>query len=99
MCARNVVFDAVADLTMIAEVIDGLQRHGVYGVRANQFLSVKHIAIGWILGAGAGPERTLDMCTCMLERLEARRAEDALKVVVHQAGIGDSCFALQRLEF
>src|SRR2546422_11121564 len=47
-CIRlgNVVLDAVTHLTMIAEVLDGLQRHRINRMGANEFLCIQYITIG-----------------------------------------------------
>jgi len=52
---RNVVLDAKAHSTVIAEVLNSFQRHRIHGVWANEFLRVQHIAIGRIFGTRAGP--------------------------------------------
>src|SRR6185503_4082188 len=41
---------------VIAEGVHGGGRNGVYRVWTDQLFDVEHIAIFWILGAGAGPE-------------------------------------------
>src|SRR5437588_9765563 len=69
---RNVVLDAKAHSTVIAEVLDGFQRHRIHGVWADEFLCVQYIAVGRVLGTGAGPQRSLYMSAMLLEFLEAR---------------------------
>src|SRR5579875_3983817 len=96
--AIQIIFDTVAYSAVIAEVLDGLQRHCVHGIRADQFLGIEHVAVCRVLGAGAGPERALHSCAGVLERFEARRAEDAFELLVDQAGVGDGRFPLQGFE-
>src|SRR5947209_8976084 len=91
----NVVFNAKAYLAVIAEVLDSLQRHGVYGLRTDQFLCIENVAVGRVLGAGAGPEWTLHPCARVLERLEARGAENALEVLIDQTRISNSRFPFE----
>ena len=49
----------VLGTAMRAEGIHGRGRHGVDRIAADQLLDVQHIAIGLVLGAGAGPEQAL----------------------------------------
>ncbi len=65
---RDVVLYAQADLSVVAEVLDGLKRHGINGMGAYQFLGVEHIAICGIFGARAGPQRSLRLCPAVFER-------------------------------
>src|SRR5579885_3596567 len=96
--AGDIVVDGDAGVAVIAEVLDGFQRHGINGIGADQFFGVHDIAVGRVLRAGAGPQRSLHHCAAMLERLEARRVEDFLEILVDQAGIGDTGLALKRFE-
>src|SRR2546428_5979733 len=91
----DVVLDAVAHLAVIAEVLDGFERHGIYGMRADEFFRVEDVAVGGILSAGAGPEWALHVCSSLLERYKARRFEDTLELLVHEARVGDSGFAFK----
>src|SRR5579859_7853066 len=68
----NVVIEAAAHLAMVAEVINGFQWHRIYRIRADKFLRIEDIAVGRILGAGAGPERPLHARSVLLEFLETR---------------------------
>ena len=68
----NVVLDAKAHSTVIAEVLNSFQRHRIHGVWADEFLCVQHIAVGRVLGTSAGPQRSLYMSAILLEFLEAR---------------------------
>src|ERR1039457_6569264 len=83
---------------MIAELLDGLQWHGVHSVGADEFFRVQHIAIGRGLRAGAGPQWTLYMCATMLERFETRRIENLLEFLVDDAGVGNRSLAFERFE-
>src|SRR5690348_10144507 len=65
-CFLEILFDTHAHFTMIAQFLEGFKRHGINRVRADQFLSVEHIAVGWILRAGAGPQWSLHVGTCLL---------------------------------
>src|SRR5947209_6374800 len=67
----DVVFDTSAYAAMVTEVFNCLQRHRINGVWTDQFLSIEHIAVCWILGAGTGPQWPLYMGTFLLEWLEA----------------------------
>ena len=91
----DVVLDAVAHPAVIAEVLDGFERHGIHGMRADEFFRVEDVAIGGILRAGAGPEWALHVCSGLLERCKARRFEDTLELLVHEARVGDSGFAFK----
>src|SRR5260370_32931221 len=42
---RDVVLYTQADSSMVAEVLDGLKRHGINGFGAYQLLGVEHIAV------------------------------------------------------
>src|SRR5487761_2364398 len=52
--AQRALGDAV-----ILEGDDGLWRHRVDRLRADQLLDIDHVAVRWILRAGAGPETAL----------------------------------------
>src|SRR2546430_1070962 len=71
VCLGNIVLDGEAYPPVVTEVLDGFQGHGVHSVRADEFFGIQDIAIGWVLGAGAGPERSLDMRSSLLKLLEA----------------------------
>ena len=55
VCLGNIVLDGEAYPPVVTEVLDGFQGHGVHSVRADEFFGIQDIAIGWVLGAGAGP--------------------------------------------
>ncbi len=85
-------------LAMILEGDDGLRRHGVHRLGADQLLGVEHVTIGRIFGAGAGPEAALGRRALRAQRGEALAAEDALVGVVGQARVGDGRLAVQRAQ-
>src|SRR5689334_16537066 len=95
---RNIFLDGEADSPMVAEVLDGFQRHSIDGIGADEFLSVEHVAVCRIFCAGAGPEWTLYMRTTMLERLEARCVEEAFELLIDEAGVSNSGPALEGFE-
>src|SRR6202007_1162290 len=76
----------------------GRRRKGVDGVRADQLFDVKHVAILWILGAGAGPEETLRLRAFGGEGLPARAAEKFLILLVGDPGIGNGHLAAETFE-
>src|SRR6266702_191611 len=94
----DVVLNGESHPAMLAEVLDRLEWHGIHRVRTDQFLGVQHIAVGRIFRTGAGTQRSLHACATAPERLEARRAEEALELLVDQARIGNGRFALEGLE-
>src|SRR5215472_12275138 len=86
---RDSILDAVTDPPVIAEIQDGLKRHCIYGIGSNQFLGVEYVAVCGILCASARPQWSLHMSPGMLERLEARRAENALELLVDEPRVGN----------
>src|SRR5438477_9932138 len=81
---------------MLAETLDRCEGHGVHRVGTDQFLDVQHIAVSGIFRACAGPQGPLDMRAPPLESRKARPAERPFELLVGQAGIGSSRFALER---
>jgi hypothetical protein len=79
----------LADDAVIGKGIDGLVRHGIDGVRADERLDVTHIVVEGILGARAGPEGALHAGPLLLKRPPALAAEEPLKGLVRQLGIGN----------
>ena len=69
----DVFGQAVAQLAVIAESVEGGRRNGVHGVGADQFFDIEHVAILRIFGAGAGPQQALRLRALCRERLPARR--------------------------
>src|SRR5579859_5501759 len=55
LCARDIILDAVASATVVTEVLDCLQWHGIDGIGSNQFFCIQYVPIGGIFGASAGP--------------------------------------------
>jgi len=64
----------------------------------DQFFDVHHIAILWILGAGAGPEEALGLCTLGRKGLPTRPAEKFLILLVSEPGVGDGHPAAEAFE-
>ncbi len=71
--ASTIFGQALAQLAVIAEGVERGGRNGVHRVRPDQFFDVQHVAIGWILGAGAGPEHALRLRALGGQSLPARR--------------------------
>ena len=71
----DILLQARTHAAMVAEGVHGLRRHGVDGVGADQFLDIEHVAVGGVLGAGAGPEQPLRMRAARLQLLPAFAAE------------------------
>ena len=53
--AGDILFEAGARRAVIAERIHRRRRHRVDRIRADQLLDIQHVAVGRVLGAGAGP--------------------------------------------
>ena len=87
---RELVLDGDPHPAMIVEVLERFERHGVHGVRTNQFLDVQHIAVGWIFRARAGPQRPLDTRSLLLECRKARPAKQAFELLIDETSIGES---------
>ena len=61
-----------APYAVIAEGVHGGRRNGVDRIGTDQLFNVQHIAIFWILGAGAGPEQPLCLRALCGQRFPAR---------------------------
>src|SRR5258708_7620750 len=96
--AIDVFREAGSQFSVVAEGIKSSRGNGVDGILANQFFDVKHIAILWILGAGAGPELALRLRALGCECLPPRAAEKFLILLVGEAGVGDSHLASNALQ-
>ena len=73
-------------------------RHRVDGVRADQLLDIEHVAVGLVLGAGAGPQQPLGLGPLLGQTLPALIAEDSLIHLISELGVGDRDLALQAFE-
>ncbi len=51
----DILLDGEAHPAMIAEAFECFEWHGIHRVRADQFLDIEHITVGWILCACASP--------------------------------------------
>ncbi|MGY4314565.1 hypothetical protein ACVWW1_003892 [Bradyrhizobium sp. JR3.5] len=94
----DILLEAVADLAVVAEGIEGCRRHGVDGIGANQLLDIEHVAIVLVLGAGRSPQQPLRLGALGRELVPARAREQALVVLVGELCIGDRDLALQGRE-
>src|SRR5579862_2109047 len=98
MRRRKIFGQTLADLSVIAEGVEGGRRNGVYRVRSDQFFDVQHIAISRVLGAGAGPQHALSLCSFGSQSLPAGRAEDLLILLVGLLAVRDRYFSLDTLQ-
>ena len=94
----DALLQAGARPAVVAEGIHGRRRHGVDRVGADQLLDVEDVAIGRVLGAGAGPEQPLRPRALGREPLPAGAGEEALVALVGELGVGDRDLAAQALE-
>jgi hypothetical protein len=67
----EVIFDGRLDDAMVAEVLDGFERHGIDRIRPDQLLGVQDVAVGRVFGAGAGPQGTLQVRAVLKMRLNS----------------------------
>ena len=72
---------------MLAKCIDRSRWHRIDRVWANQFFHVHHVAIVWILGAGAGPQHALRLGALGGKFLPVRSAEDLLIALIGQLSV------------
>src|SRR5690606_28605702 len=77
------------DDTVVRERLDGLERHGVDRVGADQFLDVDDVPIGGVLRGCARPEWPLDARSVIREPGEPLGAEDLLEPSVRQLRVRD----------
>jgi hypothetical protein len=91
-------FQAGPGPAVVAERVQGLGRHRVHGLGADQLLDVDHVAVVRVLGAGAGPEYALGLGALGEERVPARAGEDLLVALVGHLGVGDRHLAHEALE-
>ena len=83
---------------MVAERIEGRDRHRIDGVGTDQFLDIEHVAIGLVLGAGRRPQEPLRLGATRGKRLPALASEQAQIALIGELGIGDRYRALQTAE-
>jgi hypothetical protein len=93
------VVDGAGDAPVILEGIDCRRRQRGDRIRSDELFHVLHVAIGGILGAGAGPQWALDPRVLLPERLESLTRERREEVLVRDARVGDRGLAPQRVQF
>ncbi len=86
------------DNSVVAEGLDGGRRHGVDGVGTDQRLGVDHVSVVGVLGAGARPQRSLQVAAGVPQLSEGVAAEVALEGCVGEPGVGDRRPAVQAFE-
>ncbi len=91
----DILFQARTGCAMVAECRQGLRRHGVDRVPSDQFLDIDDIAIGRVLGAGAGPEQALHMSARITQSAPARSGENSLVILVGKLCVCDGDFPAQ----
>ena len=74
---------------VVAKGVHGGGRHGIDGFVADQLFDVENVGVGFVLGAGAGPEEALRVCALFLEGLPAGRGHHLEIMLVGQLGVGD----------
>ena len=90
--------DGVADdLAVVGGRVERLLRHGVDDVGGDEVDDVHRVAVGRVLDAGGGPQRTLRAGALGLEGLPARGREDLLEGLVGQPRVGHAGLALEGL--
>ena len=67
---------------VVAERLDRLGRHRVDRVGTDQLLDVEHVPVGGVLGARAGPQRTLHAAPARAQAGERRAVEDLAEALV-----------------
>ena len=96
--SRRVLLEAGPRAAVIAERGEGVRRHRVHGVGADQLLDVEDVRVARVLGARARPEDPLRPGALLSERLPSRAGEDRLVALVRQLGVGDRDLAPEALE-
>ena len=76
----------------------GLLRHGVHGLRPDQFLDIHDVAVVGVLGPGARPQAALDAGAVAPELGELRLLEDSLERLVGHLGVRDRRIPQQLLQ-
>ena len=82
-------------LPVLQEAVQGGGRHGVDGIGRDERLDVEYVAVGGVLGAGAGPQGPLHPRALGLQRLPSVSGGGLLEIAVGEGGVGDSCLAQQ----
>ena len=93
----HVFGQALPQLSMIAEGVQGRGRHSVYRVFPNQLFDVHHIPIAGIFCARAGPQYALGLRTLRRQGLPTRSTEDSQIELIGELPIRDSNLAQQAL--
>jgi hypothetical protein len=62
---------------VIAEALDGLERHRINSLRTDQLLGIQHIPVGRVFRAGAGPQGALRARSLLLENSKRWLAEES----------------------
>ena len=94
--AGVVGIDCARDRAVVEECLHRCHRHRVHGVRADQCVDVENIAIGRVLGAGAGPQWTLNHRSGRGQLAEVVAAEQRFEPLVGELGVGNGHLALER---
>src|SRR5712692_6314067 len=85
-----------ANLAVILEGDDRLQRHRVHRLRSDQLLDVHHVAVLRILRRSRRPQAALRIRALAGEELPARPRKRLLVVLVRELRVGDRELAAQR---
>ena len=93
--AVDVLVERVARPRRGPERLDGLARHRVDGVGADQLLDVEHVAVVGVLGRRRRPQAALRRRALGPQRLPRVAGEDLLVGLVGELGVGDRERALE----
>ena len=80
---------------VVLEVGEGLGRHGVDRMRADEVVHIDEIGIVGVLGAGAGPKWALQLCAGRAQRLPTCAHKDLLEVAIGELGVAYGDLALE----
>src|ERR1051325_1135405 len=86
-------------MAVIAECVEGGGWNGVDGVRPDQFLDIDDVAIAGVLGASAGPQEALLLCSFCRQSSPAWTAQNLVAARVGQLGIGDGYLTSEAVLF
>src|SRR5215210_4431157 len=78
-----------ADVAVVGEGAQGGFGHGVDDVGGDEALDVEDVGVGGVLGAGAGPERSLRVGAGVVQRSPAVVGEAFAVAGVGAVGVGD----------
>ena len=67
----DILFEAGPGMAVVAISVHRRRRHRVDRIHADQFVDIKDIAVGLVLGAGARPQQTLGLRALLREALPA----------------------------